>query len=100
MKKYKAILFHPEGDFVTDFRDMPKDQIWSSIADMGSKWFFYPLAFIATDKTIIDTLPGLEHLKGKRISSVKKYFAQNWINNKDEICEVINEGLPLTWIYN
>jgi hypothetical protein len=97
---YKAILFHPEGDFVTDFNDNNEVQdVWDQVADMGSKWVFYPLVFVAADKTIKDTPNGLEFLKGKRIQTVKKYFIDKWAANADEICKYINNGWPLSDIY-
>jgi len=97
---YKAILFHPAGDFVTDFRDRTsKDKVWEAVADMGSRWIFYPLVFVSTDKTIVDTPEGMEYLKGKRITTVKKYLADIWKEQADQVCTIINEGLPLNWIY-
>jgi len=97
---YQAILFHPEGDFVTDFKESPSIQdVWDGVNNMGSRWIFYPLAFVGTDKTIKDAPEGLEFLIGKRITTVQKYFANNWHINKDGICEVINDGLPLSFCY-
>ena len=41
---YQAILFHPEGDYVTDFTGRATVQeVWEEIAEMGSRWIFYPL---------------------------------------------------------
>jgi len=98
---YQAILFHPEGDYVTDFTGRATVQeVWEEIAEMGSRWIFYPLGFVATDKTIIDTPEGLEFLKGKRITTVQKYLARNWEINKDGICEVINDCMPLSFCYD
>lgn len=100
MKTYKAILFHPEGDFVTDFRDRRTVQeVWQELSDMGSRWIFYPITFVATDKTIKDAPVGLEFLIGKRITTAKKYFADTWKDNKEEICQLMNEGLPFNYIY-
>jgi len=101
MKNYKAILFHPEGDFVTDFTGRENIQdVWEEVAEMGSRWIFYPLCFVGTDKTIVDTPNGMEFLKGKRIKTVKKYLQNEWVKNADEICNTINEGLPLQMVYN
>ena len=97
--KYQAVLFHPEGDYVTDFKDNSKEAIWNQLADMGSRWVFYPICFVATDKTIVDTLPELKHLKGKRIKTVSKYLNDIWKENADDVCDVINNGLPLSWVY-
>lgn len=98
--KYRAILFHPEGDYVTDFNDREtKQDVWECIADMGSRWIFYPIPFVATDKTIVDVPDGLEHLKGKRIKTVQKYLNEYWEAEKDSICFYFNEGAPLSFIY-
>lgn len=98
---YQAILFNPDGDFVTDFTGRKtKDEVWNQIEYMGSRWIFYPICFVATDITIVDTPEGMEFLKGKRIKTVQKYFKDLWEENADQICEDINAGLPLELIYN
>ena len=97
---YRAILFHPEGDFVSDFNRDTKEDVWSEINDMGSRWIFYPIPFVATDKTIIDTLPELYFLKGKRIKTVAKMLNKQWIKNPDLVCQIINDGLPLDFIFD
>ena len=100
MKNYKAILFHPEGDFVTDFQRESIQEVWEEISEMGSRWIFYPIPFVCTDKTIVDCPDCLEHLKGKRIKTVQAHIKNQWENgDKDDICEIINEGLPLNIIY-
>jgi len=100
MKNYKAILFHPEGDFVTDFTQRQNvSDVWNEINEMGSRWIFYPIPFVTTDKTIIDTPEGMEFLKGKRITTAIKFFKETWENDKENICSYLNEGLPLSFIY-
>ena len=99
MENYIAILFHPEGDFVTDFRSETKQDVWEKISDMGSKWIFYHIPFIGTDKTIVDTPEGLEFLNGKSIKTVQNFFKKEWKTRKEEICEGINKGFPLQFIY-
>ncbi len=100
MKNYKAILFHPEGDFVTDFTDRTDIQdVWNEVNEMGSRWIFYPIPFVATDKTVVDCPEGLEFLKGKRIRTVVNFFKETWANNADQICQDLNEGLPLSFVY-
>lgn len=99
MKNYKAILFHPEGDYVTDFQRESKDEIWHELEEMGSRWIFYPISLIGTDKTIVDAPQGLEFLIGKRIKTVIQFFKNEWKERKDEICEAFNYGLPLQHIY-
>jgi len=98
---YQATLFHPEGDYVTDFRNQPTtSDVWDYINNMGSRWIFYPLAFVTTDKTVIDTPEGLEHLKGKRIKTVVKYLQSFWANDAEEICNTIEAGYPLHQVYH
>jgi hypothetical protein len=100
MKNYKALLAHPEGDFVTDFKNKNNIQdVWDEVGNMGSRWIFYPIVFVCTDKTVIDTPDGMEFLKGKRITSLVKYLKSCWAVNADEIFEVINNGYPLSIIY-
>lgn len=97
---YKATLFHPDGDSVTDFNRKTKAEVWESVADMGSRWFFYPIPFVTTDKTIVDTPEGLEFLKGKRIKTVKAFFELTWEYRSESICEDLNAGLPLNFVYD
>ena len=98
-EKYHAILFHPEGDFVTDFHRGDKQEVWEEISGMGSRWIFYPIPFVATDKTIVDTPEGLEFLKNKKIKTVVNFFKERWENDKDAICDDLNAGIPLALIY-
>ena len=44
---------------------------------MGSRWFFYPFVFIATEKTIVEAPDCLEFLNGKRIKTVERFFKEN-----------------------
>lgn len=103
MKNYKAILFHPEGDYVTDFKDRNSIQdVRDAINDMGSRWIFYPIVFICTDKTIVDTPEQMEWMKGKRIKTIQKFFKSTWEdeNNRDEICNELNAGFtPFIYQY-
>lgn len=93
MKNYQAILFAPDGEFITDFKERKEIQnVWDEINDMGSRWIFYPICFVGTDKTITDTPEGLEYLKGKRIKTVKKILEGC---NQDNLCEHLNNGWPL-----
>ena len=87
INKYQAVLFHPQGDHVTDFRHMETDhndiglqieEVWDRINDMGSRWIFYPICFVGTSKTIVSGPDGLEFLFGKRITTVQKFFEKQW----------------------
>lgn len=97
---YQATLFHPEGDSVTDFRERTTvEDVWAEINNMGSRWIFYPLAFVTTSKTVIDTPEGLEFLKNKRISTLRKFLKERWAVDAESICNGISEGAPLGFIY-
>lgn len=47
---YKAILFAPDGDYVTDHKSTTIQGVVDKISDQGSKWFFYPYAFVIVDR--------------------------------------------------
>jgi len=97
---YKATLFHPDGDSVTDFRDTKtKQDVWEAINNMGSRWVFYPLCFVTTDKTVVSAPDGLDFLEGKRIATVRAFLKAAWEKDADGICEVINKGLPMNFAY-
>lgn len=92
---YKAILFAPDGDYVTDFTNTDtKQEVWDKINDMGSRWVFYPICFVAK-KIIVDTPEGLEHLKGKTIKQISEHLKNT---DQDELCKYINNGWPLQTI--
>lgn len=74
MKKYKVTLFSFDGDAVSDGFFENIDSAERYINDLGSKWYFYPFAFVTTTKTVISSLVGLEFLSGKRIKTVKILF--------------------------
>lgn len=100
MKTYNATLFHPEGDYVTDFYNRKTvSDVWDEVNDMGSRWIFYPIPFVTTDKTVIAAPEGLEFLNGKRIKTVRKFLAAQWNERAEEICNLLNAGMPLNFIY-
>ena len=96
---YKATLFHPQGDSVTDFKRTSIESVWNAVSDMGSRWIFYPIAFVTTDKTVVDAPEGLEFLKGKRIKTVQKFLESAWNERAKDICDALNHGAPLCCIY-
>jgi hypothetical protein len=97
---YKAFLFHPEGDYVTDFEDRnTKEEVWKEVENMGSRWIFYPIALVGTDKRIVDTPEGLEFLKGKGIKKVREFLSKEWKEKAQHICDCINAGMPFNYIY-
>lgn len=74
---YSAICFAPNGEYVRDFYSDSKESISEEINNMGSRWFFYPFVFIATEKTIVEAPNCLEFLNGKRIKTVERFFKEN-----------------------
>lgn len=46
---YKAILFARDGDWVTDFSESSKEEVYARIYNMGSRWYFYPVVFLIKD---------------------------------------------------
>lgn len=99
MREYKAILFAPDGDYVTDFKSTDKQAIWDLIGDHPSRWIFYPIPFVAASSVIVDTPDGLEFLKLKRIETVAKYLKREWSKRKRQIADLMNSGFPLSDIY-
>lgn len=54
MTTYHATLYAPDGARVTDFHNRESiEQVWSMVADMGSRWIFYPLVVVTGDDGII-----------------------------------------------
>ena len=74
---YSAICFAPDGEHVRDFYSDSKESISEKIENMGSRWFFYPFVFIATEKTIVEAPNCLEFLNRKRVKTVEQFFKEN-----------------------
>jgi hypothetical protein len=74
---YSAICFAPDGEHVRDFYSDSKDSISEEIENMGSRWYFYPFVFIATEKTIVEAPNCFEFLNGKRVKTVERFFKEN-----------------------
>ena len=84
MRGYKAILFAPGGDYVTDFPRDTKKEVIEALANKGSMWIFYPLEGIIRDwhpytmstQRLVDVAPGLPRdWVGKSISTVSERIA-------------------------
>jgi hypothetical protein len=76
-KQYQIICMSFDGEYVTErpiFDEI--DKAWEYAANLGSKWFFYPFVFVATEKTIIDAGDLLKWTVGKRIKTVKRIFEE------------------------
>lgn len=84
MPKYKAVLFAPDGDWVTDFRGCDtKKEVIEQLANRGSRCFFYPYDGVIIDKLsaittakqrIVDMPPPFSFLIGKSIGTASKYI--------------------------
>lgn len=82
MKQYKAVLFAPDGDWVTDFHADTKEEVMEMLADKGSRWFFYPLEAVILHKgglttsrqRLVDAAYPIKDFKGRAIRTVSKYL--------------------------
>jgi len=83
MVGYRAVLFAPDGDWVTDFSADTKEEVINQLADKGSRWIFYPFEGIITDRgklttsrqRLVDIAPNLpRELVGRHISTVSNYL--------------------------
>jgi hypothetical protein len=87
--KYKAVLFAPDGvDHVSDFSRNTIQEVEAELNDMGSRWFFYPIACIVTDdsrvlcqKRILSVNDNFNEFAGKTIKTFVRWIK----NNQDEI---------------
>ena len=58
--RYHLICVAPDGDFVRDSSHPTVESAWEAAADLGSKWFFYPIPLVVghKKKRIVDTPHG------------------------------------------
>jgi len=83
MKRYKAVLFASDGDWVTDFKGNTKEEVMEQLADRGSRWFFYPLEAIIKDngrlttaqQRIVDAPEPLDRFIGMTIKRTSEIIA-------------------------
>ena len=86
MKGYKAVLFAPDGDYVTDFSSKTKEEVIEKLSNKGSRWFFYPFEGVVIDRgsnianqRLVDAAFPIEFLNGKAIKTVRKIIAgKDW----------------------
>jgi hypothetical protein len=89
MKKFYAILFSFDGDYQKESPQFDNiSDVWDFINDLGSKWYFYPFCFVASNKTIHDAPELLPFFIGKRITTVKKEFKKLYEKTKDQSLDV------------
>ena len=46
MTKYAALLVSPSGEFLPDFKEDSVEKVQEDLANMGTRWYFYPYIFI------------------------------------------------------
>ena len=94
---YKAILFAPDGDWMTDFREKETiEEVEECLANMGSRWYFYPFHGVIVDhgslttsrQRLVSVAEPFEYLHGYAIKSVAKFIA----NTPEEQLRAIVEG--------
>ena len=79
MKKYKALMFAEDGEYITDYEGNTVNEVWKAADEGGSRWFFYPLRFVVrsgrvTDNTrVVDTPELFSHYKGKTVKTIKSH---------------------------
>ncbi len=75
------MLMADDGEYVIDnsIHDTI-DEAWEYACNFGSKWIFYPYAFIINDAelTVMDGCDNLEYMKGKRIKTVQRLFKESY----------------------
>jgi len=83
MKSYKAILFAPDGDYVTDYSSDTVEEVIEKLADRGSQWYFYPLEAVIVDRgsvskrqRLVDVSPELYGFKGCSIKTVQQALSR------------------------
>ena len=84
-KKYKAILFAPDGDWVTDYEADSVQAVWDKVNDGGSRWIFYPIPAVILSRRhwtsptqhIIDAPDEFEELRGRSVSTFGRYLRMN-----------------------
>ena len=83
-RRYKAVLFAPDGDWVTDYKGNTKEDVIDQLANRGSHWFFYQFEGIILNKggatspyqRLVDIAPNMPRmLVGLSIKAVSKWLA-------------------------
>jgi hypothetical protein len=81
-RKYKAVLFSLDGDWVTDHRRGTIEAVEGALADQGSRWYFYPFHAVIIDhgqlttkrQRLVSVAEPFEDFKGKSISTFKGFL--------------------------
>jgi len=92
MKEYKAILFAPDGDWVTDFTSSSIEEVIGKLCDRGSLWYFYPFEGVIvnhgvtrSNQFIVNMAPPFHFLKGKSIKTASTFIGKLPLKNLKEL---------------
>jgi hypothetical protein len=103
MKGYRAALFAPDGEYVTDYAAPTIAEVWDRHDNGGSRWYFYPFPVIVTDRPrgtiadtqrIVDAPDALRIVKGKTLRT----FARMLASLTDTDRAALYDGIPLDWM--
>lgn len=81
----KAVLFSPDGYWVTDCRGETVEDVFQALNNLGSKWFFYPYShFIIRDngaltkgtQRIVAAHEPFEEFQGRTINTVSRFLSE------------------------
>ena len=94
--KYQAVLFAPDGDWVTDFKGRTIDEVENKLAGRGSLWIFYPIEGIirytgsvtSPSEKVIEMFPSFDFLSGRTIKEIC-----DWLKEHRGEVETFFEGL-------
>ena len=91
---YKAVLFAPDGDWVTDYRESESiEAVEEALCDQGSRWYFYPFHAVIRDngslttsrQRLVSAAMPFEDMQGRTI----KTFARMLADTPEENIEAI-----------
>ena len=71
-KKYRAIAFAPDGEYIIESEFETVEQAWDRINDWGSRWFFYPFCGVVKNKRVVEMCDVLDFLSNKDIKTIQK----------------------------
>jgi hypothetical protein len=75
---YKLIVMSLDGDY----REEPEqfentDDAWTYAGELGSKWYFYPFAFVLNQAgEVVGTPELMQHLEGMTLEDVASHFRE------------------------
>ncbi len=87
---YTVVCMSFDGEFVREHKLFNTiEDANSHIENLGSKWYFYPFAFVTTEfyKTVVDA-GIIEELNGKRLKTVSKLFEKVCNAHRDQKLDI------------